>query len=282
MFITARSISQTIEVSGEISQNTIWHADTVKIVGDVYVLEDVRLSIMPGTYIEAQGFYKIQVSGSIWAIGTITDSIFFSVADTNGMWYDTTSNTGGWNGIHIENNQNGVSKFEYCNMAYGKQYYSWPDYPEYMGGALLRVKYYGAIHLENNYFHDNMLCHDYGVAYNLGGVLYCQDVDTIEINNNMFIKNRSFEGGGALSVRIGCPNTIISNNTFLNNVAYFFYNGPGWVTWGGYAAAIHCSDAFVYSPIIFDNKCFNNKSVGGGIIYVSPLRTRYSFYDNEC
>lgn len=273
LFISINGNSQTIEVSGEISQNTTWQADTVKITDDVFVLENASLSIMPGTYVEAQGFYKIQVAGSIWAIGTVEDTIFFSVADTTGMWSDTTSNTGGWNGIHIENNPIGISKFEYCDMAFGKQYYSWPNYPEYMGGALIRVKYYGAIHLENNYFHDNLLCHDYGVPYNSGGVIYGQDVDTVKISNNLFINNRSFKVGGAVSIRLGCPNTIISNNTFLNNVAYYFYISPySWTTSGGYGAAIHCSDAFQYSPVIFNNKCFNNKSPGGAI-YTSNLNS---------
>ncbi len=55
-----------------------------------------------------------------------------------------------------------------------------PDYPQYMGGAFLRVKNYGGLILKNNYCHSNMLCFDFGVAYNYGGFLFCMDVDTIE------------------------------------------------------------------------------------------------------
>jgi hypothetical protein len=271
LFISITTQSQTIEVSGNISQNTIWEADTVKIIDNVFVLEEARLSIMPGTYVEAQGFFKIQVSGSIWAIGSISDSIYFTVADTTGFWPDTTSNTGGWDGIHIENNPNGISKFEYCNMAFGKQFYPCPNYPEYMGGAFLRVKNYGSLLMKNNYCHDNMLCFDAGVAYNnSGGFLFCQDVNTIDIRNNIFTKNRVFAGGASISVETGCPNTIISDNTFLNNVAYFYEVSGGWITQGGYAAAILCSDDFEYSPIISGNKCFNNFCFNG-VIYTSNL-----------
>jgi len=55
LLISLSSKSQTIEVSGSISANTNWDADTVKIIGNVTVEQDVLLTVSPGVYIEAQG-----------------------------------------------------------------------------------------------------------------------------------------------------------------------------------------------------------------------------------
>ena len=50
LMISLSSKSQTLEVSGSINENTTWDADTVKIIGDVTVEQDVLLSISPGVY----------------------------------------------------------------------------------------------------------------------------------------------------------------------------------------------------------------------------------------
>lgn len=47
----------SIEVSGTIDENTIWQVDTVRVVGDVTIENDVILTIQAGTEIEFQDFY---------------------------------------------------------------------------------------------------------------------------------------------------------------------------------------------------------------------------------
>ncbi|MEI6062161.1 MAG: hypothetical protein WCR72_15780, partial [Bacteroidota bacterium] len=56
--IVSKPFAQTILVSGNINSNTSWSADTVKITGDISVLQGITLSIEPGTYIESQGYYR--------------------------------------------------------------------------------------------------------------------------------------------------------------------------------------------------------------------------------
>ena len=114
--------SQTIEVSGIFTENTIWAVDTVKVVGDVTIENGIELSISPGVYVEAQGYYKINVAGKINAIGLPGDTITFTVKDTTGFWYDTLSVAGGWHGIYIigEDGSSDSSVFKYCKLQYGK------------------------------------------------------------------------------------------------------------------------------------------------------------------
>ena len=107
--------AQTIEVSG--LQSGTWEADTVLVTDDVIV--DGSLDIMPGTTVMFEGFYSILVerSSTLNALGTETDSILFTIADTTGF---SVFNTGrdGWNGIRL--NKAGTCKFNYCRFQYGK------------------------------------------------------------------------------------------------------------------------------------------------------------------
>ena len=107
--------AQTIEVSG--LQSGIWDADTIRVVGDVTVEES--LQITPGATVLFDDFYGIYVEkyGSLEAIGTNTDSILFTVADTTGFHFFNTGR-GGWNGIHLTGA--GQVRFDYCRLQFGK------------------------------------------------------------------------------------------------------------------------------------------------------------------
>ena len=107
--------AQTIEVSG--IQTGVWSADTVFVTGNVTVQDSLR--IVPGTTVIFDDFYGIMVEkgASIQAIGTETDSIFFTVADTTGF-HIFNAGRGGWNGIRLE--KAGASQFEYCRFQFGK------------------------------------------------------------------------------------------------------------------------------------------------------------------
>ncbi len=262
--------AQTFEISGNILQDTIWNADTIKITGDIYVYPNATLTILPGTLIEIEGYFKMDISGAIKANGEYNDTIFFTVNDTNGMWTDTTSILGGWDGFHIENNDTSTSIFSYCDLRYGKSYYTNNNYHYYMGGALIRCKNYGKLIVENCKVFKNMLSFEDNVTKNWGGALFCYNVDSVIIHDNIFKKNRAFEGGGAISISKNCLFVNIYNNYFIKNTAYYKWHYPwGWVT-GGYGAAIHSSDNANNSPIIYDNYFYNNLTLNG-IIYTSNL-----------
>lgn len=118
---------QTIHVNGE--QTGVWEADTVRVVGDVTVIDSVV--VLPGTVVLFDGFYAIDVKkgASFAAQGTVTDSIFFTVADTTGF-YIYNDGVGGWNGFYVEK----ASRFllDYCVLEYGKA----ADTLDRFGGAL--------------------------------------------------------------------------------------------------------------------------------------------------
>lgn len=107
--------AQSIEVSGLQSGN--WEVDTVLVTGNVTVQDS--LFILPGVTVLFQGFYSISVerSASMKAIGTETDSILFTVADTTGF-HRYNLGRGGWNGFQL--NDAGQVRFDYCRLQYGK------------------------------------------------------------------------------------------------------------------------------------------------------------------
>jgi hypothetical protein len=259
-------LSQTIYISGTINSDTTWNADTIKIIGDVTVDTGIVLSILPGTYIEAQGYYRIDVHGSILAVGEPSDSIWFTVNDTTDFWQDTTSLAGGWGGINISRDFNApdTSRFEYCAIQYGKKY---DDYAGITKGGAVFVKEYGGLIIKSCTFSNNMvICYVCGIDGAYGGSIYCFKTAYVFIDSCRFFKNRSFDHGGAIHIGNACVSTTISNNLFTNNIAYWFeYIGGGWTIIGGTGAAISLSSNGLYTSIISNNQCFNNKSLGASI-----------------
>ena len=115
LVLSLLSKAQTIEVSG--LQSGVWNADTVFVTGNVTVEES--LSIMPGTTILFNDFYSISIekNATFDAIGTETDSILFTVADTTGF-HIFNAGRGGWNGLRMD--KAGACKLDYCRFQYGK------------------------------------------------------------------------------------------------------------------------------------------------------------------
>lgn len=262
--------AQTIEVSGNISEDTNWDIDTVKIVGDVTVEEDILLTVSPGVFVEAQGYYRLTIEGNIKAIGEPGDSITFTVNDTTGFWADTTSVAGSWSGIYILGNVGSAdsSFFKYCKLQYGKNYdQSGVD----VNGGVLYVLNHGYLHINHCLISNNMVCQNLAVPGPFGGAIFCERVDRILIDSNQFIRNRSFNEGGAIRISILCKQTTISHNLFMYNAGFFRYDLPppwGYVTGGAGAAVSSSSPMNLHSPKISNNYCFNNKGLNG-IIYTS-------------
>jgi hypothetical protein len=255
--------SQTILVLGTINSNTTWSADTVKITGDVSVLQGAMLTIDPGTYIEAQGYYRINVFGVIRAIGAPTDTIVFTVLDTANFWQDTTSVSGGWAGINIVSSDasTDTSIFEFCKIQFAKKYNA--NGIDINGGAIFASDY-GALTVKNSLLHSNMvICY---LHLPCGGAIYCKNVNYVTIENNRFTKNRSFARGGGIYIDEQCQ-SVIANNIFIHNTA-LYWNFSLFVTIGGSGAAIYTSDDLGYSPTICNNYCFNNLTANG-IIYTT-------------
>jgi len=103
LFICQFSSGQpVIEASGDISTSTTWSHDTVNITGDIRILDEVSLTISPGTIIKFRDHYKFTVIGTLIAEGAPNDSIVFSIADTSGFYRDSVAE-GGWGGLIFNN-----------------------------------------------------------------------------------------------------------------------------------------------------------------------------------
>lgn len=127
IMVCAVTKGQTVDVSGP--QSGVWDADTIRVVGDVQVVDS--LSITPGTTVLFDKFYSILVSNgaSLKAMGTKEDSIVFTVADTTGF-HVYNSGFGGWNGFQFV--KAGKVVVDYCVLQYGKA----ADTLDRWGGAM--------------------------------------------------------------------------------------------------------------------------------------------------
>ena len=78
------------------------------IVGqDITIARDHTLTIVPGVIVKFTGHYKLDVRGTLLAVGTETDTIVFTVENNTGF-NDHNVLDGGWNGIRfIETDNNG-------------------------------------------------------------------------------------------------------------------------------------------------------------------------------
>ncbi|MGB0390786.1 MAG: T9SS type A sorting domain-containing protein, partial [Salibacteraceae bacterium] len=258
------------------TSNTIWNFDTVKIVSDVLVDTNVTLTIKPGTFVEAQGYFKIEVMGKIVAIGNSVDSIVFSVNDTNRFWSDSLSTSGGWNGIFFigVQGQQSSSEFKYCKFEFGKKYGLYGG--NNSGGAVHSMNYHKLSFSHCLFINNRAICHTIGAKGAKGGAIYCQNNNEVVIDSCNFLRNNSFYTGGGINIEEGCSLVIISNNTFKFNKAKYYVVNSQMINQGGSGTAIYCADN-VHSPDIFNNYCYNNVGVNG-IIYSSNRKAK--IYNN--
>ncbi|MBN1416252.1 MAG: right-handed parallel beta-helix repeat-containing protein [Bacteroidales bacterium] len=105
-------VKTTNAISGELTGDIHWCADTVKVTGNVTV--QGKLTICSGTYVEFQGNYEI-MSDTLIAVGVPGDSIVFSIYDTTGF-SDFETEVGGWKGIRVEKSM----MMHYCKLEFVK------------------------------------------------------------------------------------------------------------------------------------------------------------------
>ncbi|MBI5206426.1 MAG: hypothetical protein HY934_01410, partial [Candidatus Firestonebacteria bacterium] len=109
-----------LKVEGNIYKNTVWSGDII-ITGDVVILKDVKLTILPGTMINIEksprdrvdpqyfsGNIELIVRGKLRALGKKKKHIVFSS-------YPENNENSNWAGIIFENsNENNI--LEYCDI----------------------------------------------------------------------------------------------------------------------------------------------------------------------
>lgn len=131
MFLGLVAHAQTIYVEGK--QTGVWDADTIRVVGDVMVVDTLKI-VRPGSVVLFDQFYGISVppDASLFVLGADTAKIVFTVSDTTGFHvYD--QGKGGWNGLQFRKASRVV--LDHCLLQYGKA----SDEQDPFGGALFIV-----------------------------------------------------------------------------------------------------------------------------------------------
>lgn len=258
-FLSTIPLKSQVLKNSSILTDTTWSSDTIQIYNDVVVEYPATLTIEPGVYVEFQGNYSLSVYGRIKAIGTVSDSIFFTVADTN-YFADTATLAGGWGSIKLLENESDTSEFTFCKFSYGKAFSpgnSVNSRSEKKIGGALYVYDYGNVFVANSFFY-------YNRANYAGGAIWVKYCSSLKLINNSFIKNQTFQQGGGASIG-NCSNAIISNNLFKLNKAFLaFQTSAGTAvtgSGGGLRVNINCN------ALVVNNKFFNNHSVNGSGLY---------------
>jgi hypothetical protein len=153
------------------------------------------LTIGPGVSICSQGYYKINVEGSLRALGTASDTIRF---------YSSNPDIG-WDGIHFLPGSSN-SAIEFCIFADGKTS-PLAQYPWDCGGAI-------DIYETNFVIRHCMFSHNVS-AHHGGAVSF--DGDSLTISNCSFVDNHSEYSGGA----------VWSNADYLYNSDNIFKRNTG-------------------------------------------------------
>ncbi|RLD53359.1 MAG: hypothetical protein DRJ05_16610 [Bacteroidetes bacterium] len=110
LLFTHSLFSQTY-VSGGIYSNTTWFSENSPyiVTGDIVLFPDKVLTIEPGVEVKFDGYYTLEIRGTIEAIGNETDSIKFVSNILN--------EKDAWNRIQILNSsQNANGLFEFCQV----------------------------------------------------------------------------------------------------------------------------------------------------------------------
>lgn len=308
------SKAQSVVVSGP--QSGIWEADTVRVAGDVMVMDSLVISA--GTTVLFEGYHSICVTGGarLMARGTEADSVLFTVADTTGF-HVFNSGRGGWNGIQMKNA--GASWFDYCRFQYGKA-----ALDDSQDGGALRITDCDKVEIKHSTLYCNF-SREHGGALNaehstvsLNGCyvsnnLTYSEIDTIYfmyggglrfINCDVELTEVAFRGnygasaiGGALSTdscTIAIDRCIFENNYGVNGAGLYMmrsYDRPCSITNSLFAnntsehfgGGLAISDA---SPEISNITVVGNHSVGvncGGIFFYqksSPVVNNCIVYGN--
>lgn len=245
------------------------------VYDNVEIPASSTLRIEPGVRVVFMGHYTMKVTGALLAVGTVNDSIVFTINDTTGFG-NPTSKTGGWAGMRIDASAAvpwDSSCLNYCRIEYGKAN---NGSFENNGGGI----YYAGLHslgLESCMFYNNFAAGD-------GGGICCDNV-ILSINNCMFINNRAENLGGGMRLTVGIinvKNTVICNNTarqgggiftdlsapniinctICNNMACATASGATFIQGGG--LCLRGCDLDSLNPFIANCIIYGNRATGAG------------------
>jgi hypothetical protein len=296
---------QDILACGTITGNQTWEADTIKVTCDVNIANGATLNIAPGTYVQFQGPYKLEVSGRLLAVGTVNKMITFSVKDTNYFSEMDSFFRGGWRGIQFNSvaSTNDSSKLVFCKISHGKASYNIWTYAR--GGAFYiyntnkllisnciisnnRVSHSGAaMYLESSYprILNNLICNNGATNSSsvtaTGGAIFMNDASP-EFINNTIVNNEGGDNGALMLFSGSSP--IIKNCIFYNNISNRLLYITGFNTYGDIYLSgssqpniynsiftsnvtVDASAINIFQNVLYGNPSFINPSAGAGANY---------------
>lgn len=200
------SIFPQTQVSGNQSGTWIAANSPYLVTGEILIPTGETLTIEAGIEINFQGYYKFTVNGNLQALGTETDSIFFT----------TDNQATGWGGIRFDGSD-GISNLSYCRIEYGKTAGSYPDI--HGGGMALLTS--DAV-VSNCIFADNDAT---GGDNGMGGAVYAintgsPSVALTRFTDCKFLRNHAYGEGGAIKFTSDM-NTEITGCEFIENTCNY-------------------------------------------------------------
>ncbi|MFT6922103.1 MAG: putative outer membrane repeat protein [Crocinitomicaceae bacterium] len=207
--------AQNINVSGTILTNTTWDGstiDTVKVIGNLILDDNVTLTITPGIVVDFTDNYYFNIEGNLFAVGNSIDSVHFTTSDTSG-YYNNTHH--GWSGLRFHNQQNDSSRIQFASIQYGKADGSIPLTNSNYGGGIY-------CYMSNKVYITNISMR-HNMATALGGAFYSFDshpanVTDNSIANSEFKYNEAGDAGGAIYTSDDFTLTFDSCEFLFNNV----------------------------------------------------------------
>lgn len=305
------SASITI-VDSDITENTIWNTDTVRLMTLITIRENATLTIAPGTRVEGNkefAWVRLHIDGQVVAVGTNDNPIEFDV-ETN---EDMAQNWSGirFNAFDTTTTPFDTSYFEYCsfsntrspsgsgNFQYGGTFYCGPQSKVIIKNSLFtssEADYGGFIYSDDSSYVEIENCSfTNGIASEYdGGALFSDGADAfVRIVDCEFENNLCDSGsGGAISIRnanaeiIGCT---FRNNSSANGGAVSLSKGAGTISrslfTGNKALSLGGALVIYNGEYRVDNSIFtfNDCSVKGGAVYCgnsSPLFANLDLYGN--
>jgi hypothetical protein len=266
IFLNLNVCAQTIIKAGEV--NGVWMKKNSPYIvnGDINIGVGKSLVIQPGVKVYFKGPYVLNVQGSLLAVGSEADSIYFTIKDTLGY---TANYKIGWNAIHFDSREIHWDTIKFT-MPIDREAKSLVL--EKLKRGLIDTTSFIKIGLRDEDFppEENewrvpdqsksdskiVFCKfEYTTVYEksrpyiFGGAIYIYRYPGVVITNSKFVKCRAF-AGGAIYCKEASP--IISNCIFQNCRA---------LSSGGAMVFIHSG------TILMNNKLLNNKSgYNGGCI----------------
>ncbi len=253
IFISNLSLGQTY-----ISSDTTWLSDTLIVNEDIIITEGARLDIKPGKVIKFENYSGLLVLGELYAIGELSDSVYFLSADTINF-ADTSSVLGGWKGICFLNNLQDSSSLEFCRISNGKangfkSFIQDSTLSETGGGIIVKG-------FDNLLVKNSSLTNNY--ASKKGAGIFIKSSENIKIEDCLFRRNKTFYDGGG--VYLLNSKVEIINNRFDLNTAYRVDTVGGYLYRSGTGSSIFGSFCPYNYPVVRNNIISRGRGVSGAL-----------------